>query len=103
MDAFAKTPSFLKNIDKAKVRIEKTCGAKVFTSSTLWGGQGEGSLEDILNDPNGEEQLITLKVLDLPGVHHYLKESKDNYIYKQLSDLKDDDIFSSISIKALIE
>ena len=39
MDAFAKTPSFLKNIDKAKVIIEKTCGAKVFTCSTLWGGQ----------------------------------------------------------------
>ena len=85
MDAFAKTPSFLKNIYTAKVIIEKTCGAKVFTCSTLWGGQGKGNLEEILNDKNGEEQLITLKVLDLPGVHHYLKKSKDNYIYKQLA------------------
>ena len=85
MNAFAKTPSFLKNINQAKVIIEKTCGAKVFTCRTLWGGQGKDNLEEILNDQNGKDQLITLKVLDLPGIHHYLKKTKDNYIYKQLA------------------
>ena len=103
MKAFAKTPSFMRIIDRAKVKIEKTFGAKVLTCSTLWGGIGVNKIANLVKDEDGEDQLITLKVLDLPEIHHYTKNKDDDYIYKQLANCKDDDIFSSISIKAMIE
>lgn len=36
IDNCAKTPSFLKGFDRAKVEVEETCGAKVFESNTVW-------------------------------------------------------------------
>ena len=38
IEAFAKTPSFLSHYDRAFLKYEKTCGAKVVTFSSLWSG-----------------------------------------------------------------
>ena len=36
MDNSAKTPSFLRSIDRAKVSVEDTCGAFVFDANEVW-------------------------------------------------------------------
>lgn len=36
MEASTKNPSFLKSYDRAKVVIEDTCGAKVFSVDNVW-------------------------------------------------------------------
>ena len=38
IEAFAKTPSFLSHYDRAFLKYEKTCGAKVVTFSSLCSG-----------------------------------------------------------------
>jgi hypothetical protein len=36
IDASAKTPSFLKGIDRAKIEVDDTFGAYVFESTEIW-------------------------------------------------------------------
>lgn len=40
----AKSPSFLKDFDRATVYIEETCGAKVFESNVIWTNKSEEML-----------------------------------------------------------
>lgn len=75
----AKTPSFLKVFDRSNVEVEETCGSKVFDHTTIWDDEAK-DLVDKIQDKGAEEKLITVKVLDLPFLHHY-ENGDDNYIY----------------------
>lgn len=41
MENSAKTPSFVKGINRAKVKLETHCGAFVFDYSDIWGTEKE--------------------------------------------------------------
>jgi hypothetical protein len=40
IDAFSKSPSFLKYYDRATIKADQTCGARILTSSHLWTDKG---------------------------------------------------------------
>lgn len=101
IDNCAKTPSFLRVFDRAKVNVEETCGAKVFDANIIWTNT-QDELHHQIEDKGAEEKLVTVKVLDLPFIHHY-SGSKDNYIYESLAKTENSEIFEKTAIKALIE
>lgn len=101
IDNCAKTPSFLRVYDRAKVEVEETCGAKVFEANTIW-TDTQDEMHVKIEDPKAEEKLVTVKVLDLPFIHHY-KSNDDNFIYKSLANTGNQAIFEKTAIKALIE
>ena len=39
IDAFSKSPSFLKYYDRATIKADEACGARILTSSQLWAGK----------------------------------------------------------------
>lgn len=68
IESCAKTPSFLKSIDRAKLKYEETCGAFVFDENEVWSAD-----PDTFNyeNKNAEEKIVVFKVVDIPYLHHY--------------------------------
>jgi hypothetical protein len=71
----AKTPSFLKGIDRAKITYEETCGAFVFDTNEIW--SQDPTTNFTYEDPDGEDKIVVLKVVDIPFLHHFT-DGNDN-------------------------
>lgn len=70
IESSAKTPSFLKGIDRAKISYEDTCGAFVFDANEVWckNPANDFAYED---KEGGEDKVVQLKIVDIPLLHHY--------------------------------
>ena len=82
----AKTPSFLQLYDRANIEIEEACGCFVFDSSKLWCADTESFSQNFLKE-QGEENIVQVKVLNIPKIHHFKQMGKnfENLIYKELA------------------
>lgn len=66
----AKSPSFLSQIDRAKVEIDDTCGAKVIDVDSLWSSDPT-QITSRLEEKGKESQMVNLRVINLPKIHHF--------------------------------
>jgi len=60
----------LKEYDRARVDIEETCGAFVFEQTDVWANNG-GVFKDKFTIDGVDEQLTSIKIIDLPLIHHF--------------------------------
>jgi hypothetical protein len=57
MDNSAKTPSFLKTIDRATIEVDETCGCGVFEIDDVWTTENETTYKKRF-ESGKEEKLI---------------------------------------------
>lgn len=88
LEAASKTPSFLKQLNRANVKVESSIGAAVFETNDIWFHTTEYEFKSQFESKNpDDEKLVTLKVLDIPNVHHFTKA--DSKIFRALSETED--------------
>jgi len=101
LDSRLKIPPWIQDYTRGRIDADNECGF-VMTADQLWSENLDQSLQRKLYQPHLLEAPLTMKVLDIPHMHKYQNDIADDF-FESLAETECIEIFSNISVQALIE